>query len=108
MISGDLLKEARLRAGLSQEALARRAARPTSSIGRWERGEVTPSLETLRALIRACGFELTFGLANADAESHDMALIDGYLARSPAARVAASVRAHQAVSSSFGMSALRG
>jgi hypothetical protein len=66
MISGDLLREARLRAGLTQAALGRRAGRPQSQIARWERGEVKPSLETLRELIRACGLELTFRLATYD------------------------------------------
>jgi transcriptional regulator with XRE-family HTH domain len=66
MISGDLLREARRRAGLSQAELARRAGKPTSVIGRWERGEVKPSLETLRSMIRACGLELGFRLAALD------------------------------------------
>jgi transcriptional regulator with XRE-family HTH domain len=39
-------------------------------ISRWERGDARPSLETLRELIRACGLELTFGLANYD-DSYD-------------------------------------
>ena len=60
MLSGDLLREARCRAGLSQAALARRAGKPTSVIGRWERGEVRPSFETLQGLIRACGLDLRF------------------------------------------------
>ena len=63
MISADLLKGARRRAGLTQAELGRRVGRPASQIARWERGAVKPSLETLRALIRACGLELTFGLA---------------------------------------------
>ena len=46
--------------------LGRRAGKAQSAIGRWERGEVRPSLETLRQLIRACGYELTFRLANYD------------------------------------------
>ena len=66
MISGDLLREARLRAGLTQAALGRRTGRTQSQIARWERGDVKPSLETLRELIRACGLELTFRLANYD------------------------------------------
>lgn len=70
MVSADLLREARLRAGLTQAELGRRVRRPQSQIGRWERGEVKPSLETLRELIRACGLELTFGLANYD-DSYD-------------------------------------
>ena len=66
MISGDLLREARRRAGLSQAELARRAGKPTSVIGRWERGEVKPSLETLRQMIRACDLELRFRLSVLD------------------------------------------
>jgi transcriptional regulator with XRE-family HTH domain len=66
MISADLLREARLRAGLSQAGLGRRVKRSQSQIARWERGDVKPSLETLRELIRACGLEVTFGLANYD------------------------------------------
>ena len=66
MISGDLLREARRRAGLSQAELARRADKPTSVIGRWERGEVKPSLETLLHMIRACDLELRFRLTEYD------------------------------------------
>jgi transcriptional regulator with XRE-family HTH domain len=88
MISGDLLREARRRAGLSQAELARRAGKPTSVIGRWERGEVKPSLETLREVIRAAGLELGFRLSNADESDHDLALIRRSLARTPAERFA--------------------
>jgi transcriptional regulator with XRE-family HTH domain len=86
MISADLLREARLRAGLTQAELGRRVGKPQSQIGRWERGEVKPSLETLRDLIRACGLELTLGLANYD-DSY-LSLIAGQLRLSPAERVA--------------------
>lgn len=55
-----------MRAGLSQAELARRAGKPTSVIGRWERGEVAPSFETLRAMIRASGLDLTFRLEQYD------------------------------------------
>jgi transcriptional regulator with XRE-family HTH domain len=66
MSSADLLRAARLRAGLTQEELARVSGRSQSAIARWESGRVQPSLETLRELIRACRLELTFGLANYD------------------------------------------
>ena len=52
MVSGDLLREARLRAGLTQDELAERAGTARSQISRYERGDVLPSLETLRRLIR--------------------------------------------------------
>lgn len=86
MLSADLLREARLRAGVTQAELGRRVKRSQSQIARWERGDVKPSLETLRELIRACGLELTLGMANYD----DSYLLDinEQLARSPAERVA--------------------
>ena len=70
MISGDLLREARLRAGLTQQELARRAGTSQPAIARWESGAVQPSFERLRELIRACGLELTYGLAAYD-DSYD-------------------------------------
>jgi len=85
MISADLLKEARLRAGITQSELARRVKRSQSQIARWERGDVKPSLETLRELIRACGLELGFRMANYD-DSY-VSLINEQLALSPAERV---------------------
>jgi transcriptional regulator with XRE-family HTH domain len=66
VISGDLLREARLRAGLTQKQLATRAGTSQSAIARWESGAVQPSFERLRELIRAAGLELTYGLANYD------------------------------------------
>jgi hypothetical protein len=93
MVSGDLLREARRRAGLTQAELAARLGIPRSQIGRWERGEVLPSLERLREVIRGCGLELTFGLANADLEDHDLTLIRLALAVPPNERVDRAVRA---------------
>lgn len=90
MISADLLKEARLRAGLTQAELARRLLRSQSQIARWERGDVKPSLETLRELIRACGLELGFRLANYD-DSYVYDIND-YLALTPAERLEHAVR----------------
>jgi transcriptional regulator with XRE-family HTH domain len=70
VISANLLREARLRAGLTQAELARRAGTSQPAVARWERGAVQPSFERLRELIRACGLELTYGLANYD-DSYD-------------------------------------
>jgi transcriptional regulator with XRE-family HTH domain len=85
MISADLLKEARLRAGLTQAELGRRVRRSQSQIARWERGDVKPSLETLRELIRACGLELWFRMANYD-DSYVPDILDN-LKVTPAERV---------------------
>jgi transcriptional regulator with XRE-family HTH domain len=91
MISADLLHEARLRAGLTQAELGRRVNRTQSQIARWERGDVKPSLETLRDLIRACGLELTFGLTNYD-DSYDEWILKA-LELTPEERLAKAVHA---------------
>lgn len=80
------MREARRRAGLSQADVALRAGKPTSVVGRWERNEVTPSFETLRAMIRACGLELRFTLADVD-DAQDAA-IERALSLTPAERLA--------------------
>jgi hypothetical protein len=97
MVSGDLLVEARRRAGISQAELARRSGVAASLIGRYERYEVVPSLERLRALLRACGFELSFRLANVDATNHDQVLIERELRRTPAERLRRGLRAGYAL-----------
>jgi transcriptional regulator with XRE-family HTH domain len=84
MASGDLMREARLRAGLTQTELASRLGKAQSEIGRWERGVVTPSLETLRVVVRACGLDLSLGLYRADDSM--LSLIDQMLAMTPAER----------------------
>jgi transcriptional regulator with XRE-family HTH domain len=89
MLSSDLLREARLRAGLTQAELALAAGLSQSAIARWESGRVQPSLETLRDVIRACRLELTFGLANYD-DSYDE-YINALLGMTPEARVADAI-----------------
>lgn len=95
MISSSLLREARLRAGLTQQELGERAKRGASAIGRWERGEVKPSLETLLELIRAAGFELGVGLTPLD--EHDLALIRRCLAKPASVRLQEMVKAVRAL-----------
>lgn len=93
MVSGDLLREARLRAGLTQAQLAQQAGTARSQVSRYERGDVLPSLETLRRLIGCCGLELGFRLFNADLEEHDATLIAQVLPLTPEERVDRAVRA---------------
>jgi transcriptional regulator with XRE-family HTH domain len=89
MTGADLLRQARLRADLTQEELGRTVGRSQSAIARWESGRVQPSLETLIELIRACRLELTFGLANYD-DSYD-AHINDLLDMTPSERVADAI-----------------
>jgi transcriptional regulator with XRE-family HTH domain len=60
--SATLLREARLRADLTQDALAERTGKTRPQIARWEAGAVALSLETLLDLLRACGFDLPLEL----------------------------------------------
>jgi transcriptional regulator with XRE-family HTH domain len=62
MRSADLIREARLRAGLTQYELAELSGRDRSVIARWEQGTVAPNVETLVELVRACGFDLPLEL----------------------------------------------
>lgn len=55
---GLLIKEIRLRAGLSQNELAGRLGTSQSAIARWESGAVSPRFDTLRRIAAACGQEI--------------------------------------------------
>lgn len=66
-----LLREARLRASLSQVALAERSGVHRVQINRYEAGSIAPSLDTLVELVRACGFDLPLELAPLDRELDD-------------------------------------
>ena len=85
VITADLIREARLRAGLSQAELAARLQRPKSTVTRWETGVRTPSLETTREVIRACDLELSLGVFRFD-DSYN-GLIDMQFAKAPLARL---------------------
>ena len=69
MTSGTLIREARLRAGLSQVELARRSGKDRAQLARWERDVVQPSFETLREILRACGFDLETNLVPYETDS---------------------------------------
>ena len=86
MISGDLIREARLRCGLTQSELGARLGKAQSAIARWERGVVVPSLETLRQVVRACDLDLTFHLSKFD--DSNVTIIDQHLRMTSAQRFA--------------------
>jgi len=56
--AATLLREARTRAHLSQRALARRAGTAQSVIARIERGQTSPTWETLERLLQAANYEV--------------------------------------------------
>lgn len=61
MAPGELIRTTRIRHGLSQERLALRAGTRQSAISRLERGEVSPTIETLELLLNAMGERLELG-----------------------------------------------
>jgi len=58
LVAKPILLEARTRAALSQRDLARRAHTAQCVVARMELGLTNPSVETLRKLLHAAGFEL--------------------------------------------------
>jgi hypothetical protein len=86
MVSGDLIREARLRAGLTQTELGHRLGKAQSVIARWERGDVLPSMETVRVVARACDLDLTFHLSRYD--DSNFTIIDQHLRMTTAERFA--------------------
>lgn len=87
MTSSLLIREARLRAGLSQSELGARVGRDRAQIARWERGAVEPSFETLRDLVRACGFELATAIVPREVDQDEEAVLRRKLLLSPHERL---------------------
>jgi transcriptional regulator with XRE-family HTH domain len=63
MSAGELVTRIRRRHGLSQRALAVRARTSQAWISRVERGEVSPSVDSLERLLRVMGEELVLDAA---------------------------------------------
>ena len=90
MRAGDLIREARRRAGLTQRELAERLETTQSAIARLERGGTEPSYERVAEAARACGMDLVPQLLRADDADWSVAVMN--LMVGPDARV----RRHQA------------
>lgn len=73
MITGHLVRQARRRSGLTQAGLAECLSTTQSAVARWEAGGATPSLETLRHIIEACGLELRYGISEPDSSEWSLA-----------------------------------
>lgn len=71
MRGADPIREARTRAGLTQDELAEISGRPRSLIARWEQGEVSPSIDNFLEIIEACGFEVPLVLVERDTSLDD-------------------------------------
>lgn len=86
-----IVRELRLRAGISQRALAQRAGTSQPAIARYERGVATPSWETLERLAAACGRQVTVSVKTAP-DPHDVELAKLLLALTPEERLRALPR----------------
>lgn len=63
MTAAQVIREARLRAGLTQAELAARLGRERAQVARWETGAQEPSFANLRSVVEACGFALRIEIA---------------------------------------------
>jgi transcriptional regulator with XRE-family HTH domain len=66
---GELIREARLRAGLTQKQLSELTGRERSVIARWEQGAISPPIDSLIQIVHACGFDLPLTLMKVDASA---------------------------------------
>jgi transcriptional regulator with XRE-family HTH domain len=71
--AAELLSTARVRSGMSQRELARKARTAQSVVARIELGETSPSWLTLKRLLKAAGFGLSSSLERLEV---DPALLD--------------------------------
>lgn len=81
MLSALLIREGRLRAGLTQFALAERLGVAQSQVARWEAGRSAPSLERVKVVLAACNLDLHVTLAARDEETRQMLAVQA--TRSP-------------------------
>jgi transcriptional regulator with XRE-family HTH domain len=86
--SGQLIRQARLTAGLSQAELAARLHIPRQQVVRWESDAVEPGLSTLRRLLRGCGFDLSLSLVPYVPDPEREARLDPIRGQTPQERLA--------------------
>lgn len=91
MEPSELIREARRRAGLTQEQLARRLGVTQAALARLESPRANPAVGTLQRTLAATGHRLDLGLA-APAPSVDTTLLREALKLTPAERIAAGER----------------
>lgn len=97
MHGGELVKEARKRAGLTQVELGERLGTTQAQIARWEAGRTSPSFRRVVEAIRACGLDLGVRIVTPD-DQHAL-LIDHNLRRSPAERLDQLAQSHASLTS---------
>jgi transcriptional regulator with XRE-family HTH domain len=99
-----ILRDARRRHRVSQTALARRAGTSPRHVGRIERGEVSPSVDTLERLLRCMGERLELRAVPGPLDNRSDADVRDDQALSPAERVAAASRLSRTLTAVAGAS----
>lgn len=89
MTSAQIIREARLKAELTQTELARRIGRDRAQVARWETGGQDPSFENLRSVVEACGFTLKLEIAERDQDTLLDTELDRSLLQAPQQRLQA-------------------
>ena len=89
MTSAQIIREARLKASLTQTELAARLGRDRAQIARWETGGQEPSFENLRTVVEACGFVLKLEIAEPEENPALDSELETSLMQAPQQRVQA-------------------
>jgi transcriptional regulator with XRE-family HTH domain len=89
MTAAQIIREARLKAGLTQTELAERLGRERAQVARWEIGGQEPSFENLRSVVEACGFSLRIEIAEREASPALDAELETSVPQAPQQRVQA-------------------
>lgn len=86
MTVADLIKATRKRHGISQQSLAVRGGTDQAAISRIERGQVSPSVETVARLLAAMGERVQFGVERFEGD-HDPLHLRAARERTPEERL---------------------
>lgn len=84
-LAADIIKAARLHAGLSLRELARRAGTSHATLQRYEVGKIEPSFAVVERIVAACGLELRISLARVDVS--DEGLMESFAGSTAAERL---------------------
>lgn len=60
MLTSKIVKNMRLRAGLTQKQLGKALSLSDMTISRYESGKIVPNFETVLKIAQVCGFDMEF------------------------------------------------
>jgi transcriptional regulator with XRE-family HTH domain len=95
-LAGTLIRTSRLRRGISQAELARRAHTSQSAVARIEAGRTSPTVDTLERLADALGLRLELDATDADS-GVDPTLVAAALRLAPAQRLRRMAQAARSI-----------